>query len=125
MSQQPRNILIIDDNLDTLKLVKDTLESLSFKCITASSAMEGLEKAAAFKPQLILLDLMLPKMSGFGFMREVKSQEDLKKIPVVIYSALGDREIADEIMDLGAAGYLQKMGGTQELVAMVESYCAS
>lgn len=125
MSQHAKTILIIDDNLDTLKLVQDTLESLSFECITAASAMEGLEKAGTFKPQLILLDLMLPKMSGFGFMREVKNHPELKKIPVVIYSALGDREIADEIMDLGAAGYLQKMGGTQELVAMVESYCTS
>lgn len=119
-----KKILVIDDNEDVLKLVQDTLGSSSFECITALTAMEGLEKAAQERPQLILLDLMLPKMSGLGFMREIKNHSELKKIPVVAFSTLGDEDVAHEVMELGAVGYLRKSCGTQELLTMIQEYAA-
>ncbi len=117
-----KKVLFIDDNLDTLKLMQETLPSNSFECITASSAAEGLEKVKAFQPQLILLDLMLPKMSGLGFLRELKNDKELRQIPVVIFTALGDEEIATEMMELGAVGYLRKTCEANEIISMVEEY---
>jgi DNA-binding response OmpR family regulator len=117
-----KRVLVIDDNLDTLKLLKETLEENDFECITASSAIEGLERAIAVRPHLVLLDLMLPRMSGFGFLREFRGHPELNGIPIVVITALGDEEIATEVMDLGAVGYLRKACGTQELLSMVEEY---
>lgn len=117
-----KKILLIDDNEDVLTLVKDILNSTSFECITATTAMEGLEKASQEKPRLILLDLMLPKMSGLGFLREIKNNSELKTIPVVAFSTLGDEDIASEVMGLGAVGYLRKACGPNELLTMIREY---
>ena len=110
-----KRVLIIDDNVDFLELVKETLEEQNYECITASLPSEGLEKARLEKPQLIILDLMLPQMSGFGLMREMKQSAELKHIPIVILTALHDEEVAKEGMDLGAVGYLQKGAATGDL----------
>ena len=122
MIHEKKRVLVIDDNVDTLELLKTTLQGKAFECETAVSAMEGLEKAITFKPNLILLDLMLPKMSGFGFLRELKNHSDVGQVPIVVLTALGDEEIASEVMELGAVGYLRKACGTQELLTMVEEY---
>ncbi|HKX12322.1 MAG TPA: response regulator, partial [bacterium] len=61
-----KRVLVIDDDPDILTLLKETLEANHFECHVASSPQEGLETAISSKPHLILLDLMLPGMSGFG-----------------------------------------------------------
>jgi len=119
-----KKVLIIDDNDDVLRLVEDTLGKSAYECITAQSAIQGLEKASLEKPQLILLDLMLPKMSGLGFMRELKNNPELKKIPVVAFTTLGDEDIANEILSLGAVGFLRKACSSHELLSMIDNYDA-
>ncbi|MFO1519794.1 MAG: response regulator [bacterium] len=120
-----KKVLIIDDDEDIVMLLRDTLEASHFDCEIASCATEGLEKALTLKPNLILLDLMLPEMSGFGFMRELKSKTEGGKIPVVVLTSLADEEIAAEVMDLGAVGYLSKGCNAKQLVSMVQEYSAS
>lgn len=115
-----KTVLIVDDDPDTLKLISDLLEEQSFQCETARTASEGLEKAAYLKPDLILLDLMLPGMSGFGFMRQIRHQSQTRQIPVIILSALDDEEISQESLNLGALSYLSKTGSNQRLVSIVQ-----
>ena len=122
MKPGKKRILIVDDDADILELLKFTLESTHFECETALSATEGLERALQFKPNLILLDLMLPEMSGFGFMRELKNNSQYGPIPVVVLTSLADEEIATEVMDLGAVGYLSKSCDKKELISMVNEY---
>jgi len=125
MIESKKKVLIIDDDLDYLHLLQETLEANFFQCITASSAQEGLEKAKHEHPNLIILDLMLPVMSGYGFIRTLKSQSDLEKIPVVALTALADEEIAMEMMRLGAKGYLSKACDAKELITMIQEYAAA
>ncbi len=125
MHQSRKTVLLIDDDIDYLFLLKEILETNYFKCIVASSAQEGLEMAKSMKPNLILLDLMLPVMSGYGLIRSLKSNADLGKIPVVALSALADEEIAMEMMRLGAVGYLSKTCDEKELISMVHEYAAA
>jgi len=120
-----KKILIIDDDQDIIDLIVDRLKESNFECYTATFPTEGLEKAAEFKPDLVLLDLMLPKMSGFGFMREFKLRSELAHIPVVVLTALADEDIAEEAMNLGAAGYLTKACSAKELLSVVKEYASS
>ncbi len=122
MIKAKKTILIVEDDADTLRLIKDTLEDNYFLCETASTAAEGLEKAQQVQPQLILLDLMLPGMSGFGFIRQLKSTPQLRKTPVVILSSLSDGEIANESLQLGAVGYLTKAINQKELINTIRDY---
>ncbi len=120
-----KKILLIDDDQDILDLVTERLRQNNFECYTAQLPSEGLEKALEFKPDLVLLDLMLPKMSGFGFMREFKMRSELANIPVVVLTALADEDIAEEAMNLGAAGYLTKACSAKELLSVVQEYSSS
>lgn len=122
MAKTKKKILIIDDEPEILKQVKKRLEANHFECVTAENPVIGLKKTVKTRPDLILLDLMLPKMSGFGFLRIVKGNPNIAAIPVVVLTALGDEEIAREAMDLGAVGYLTKACAPEELVVMVREY---
>lgn len=126
MSKLPKKkILIIDDDPDIMHLIVERLQESNFECYTATLPSEGMEKALEFKPDLVLLDLMLPKMSGFGFMREFKLRNDLAHIPVVILTVLADEDIAQEAMNLGAAGYLTKACTAKELLSVVKEYSST
>lgn len=120
-----KRILIIDDDQDIVDLIAERLRENNFECYTALFPSEGLEKALEFKPDLVLLDLMLPKMSGFGFMREFKMRSELAHIPVVVLTALADEDIAEEAMNLGAAGYLTKACSAKELLSVVKEYSST
>ncbi len=119
-----KKILVVEDDFDSLNLIKDRIEALEYECITAMQPREGLQKAIEHQPQLVILDLMLPKMSGFGFLREFKNRKELKQIPVVVYSVINDAEIAQEAMNLGAKGYITKTCSQREFVHMVQE-CAA
>jgi DNA-binding response OmpR family regulator len=117
-----KKVLIIDDDVDILTLLKDTLEENFYECEVAPNAPEGLRKAHISKPNLILLDLMLPKMSGFGFLRELRHDPELRQTPVIVLTALSDEDIVEESLDLGAVSYLSKASMVKELLPVVREY---
>jgi DNA-binding response OmpR family regulator len=122
MNQPKKRILIIDDDEDILDLIKVTLKLNNFECATALSAPEGLEKAKKVKPHLILLDLLLPQVSGIEFLQELKNDPELAGIPVVALTSLIDEETAQKVMNSGAVGYLSKACNAKELLSMVKEY---
>lgn len=122
MELRKKKVLLIDDNEETLQLVKEILEDHSFVCLTANTAPEGLKVAKKTRPDLILLDLMLPQMSGFGFVRQLRGDAELSAIPIVVLSAVGDEEVAREVLDIGANSYLRKTCGARELVSTITNY---
>ncbi len=115
-------ILIIDDDQDLLNLLKTKLRRSNIECITATLPGEGLQKANDYVPDLVLLDLNLPKMSGFGFLREFKHRSQLSKIPVVVLTSIVDEEISEEALNLGACSYLTKACTEKELLAVIDQY---
>ena len=122
MIQPTNKVLIVDDESDVREILKMTIEMENIECITASSSVEGLERAAKENPNLILLDLLMPEMSGYGFLRERNKIPELSEIPVVVLTSLGDEEIAKEAMNLGAVGYLVKTSTKNELISMIREY---
>ncbi|MHC1605648.1 MAG: response regulator [Candidatus Methanofastidiosia archaeon] len=99
-----KKILIVDDTPDNIKLLKAFLTPFDYEITTAQDGVEALEKAFSEKPDLVLLDLMLPKISGFEVLKEIKSRE--REMPVVVLTAYGSEETAVQTMRSGAEDYL-------------------
>ena len=103
-----KKILIVEDDTFLVKMYLERLQDEGYKVAVASNGEEGLQKAEFDKPDLILLDMILPKMNGFDFLKEIKSKSDLKDIPVVILSNLGQDQDVKLGKELGAVDYLVK-----------------
>jgi len=101
-------ILAIDDEEDILSLVRDILTAEGFEVETALSAEYGITLLERYTPDLILLDLMLPGMDGWEFLRIIKSDERFKDVPVILLTCRG--ELRDKILGLesGASDYITK-----------------
>ena len=115
-------ILVIEDNLDNLTLIEDILTSLDYEVITAQDGVSGLEKATTAEPDLILMDLSLPKMDGWDVTRKIKANEQIKHIPVIALTAhalLGDRKRA---LEAGCDDYVSKPIKLPQLVAKLKKY---
>jgi two-component system alkaline phosphatase synthesis response regulator PhoP len=83
-----KKILLVDDDYDFTVSVKTVLEASGFQVVTASSGEEGLEKVGAERPDLIVLDVMMPGMNGWEVCETLKDSEDTRKIPVIMLTAV-------------------------------------
>jgi two-component system phosphate regulon response regulator PhoB len=88
---ETKRILIIDDEPDARAYLKAILDEEGYETITASDGEEGLNKVQENPPHLILLDLMMPKKSGIKFLNEIKNDEQLKEVPIIVIS--GARQV--------------------------------
>ncbi|HYJ34110.1 MAG TPA: response regulator [Candidatus Binatia bacterium] len=110
MSQDPTRsrVLVVDDEPDLVRILEFGLKAAGYTVETASDGQEGLKKARESKPDIILLDLMLPKLDGYKVCRLLKFDERYKHIPIMILSARtqeGDQTLAHE---MGANRFLTK-----------------
>lgn len=108
MPEKKEKILIIEDEESMREVIKTRLEQEGYQVETASHGKGGLEKAKTSQPDLILLDLLLPKIGGLQVLEKLKEDASTNQIPVVIYSQLSDQDKIDKGMKLGAAGYFVK-----------------
>ncbi len=105
---QRKRILLVDDTKDILLVVSRRLQSWGYEVVTADSGEEGLRLAEAQVPDLILLDIMMPKMKGRDMCSRLKANPKTAHVPIIFLTALG---LADHIkagMDLGADDYIVK-----------------
>ncbi len=102
------NILIVDDNLLNLELAADVLEMAGFDIITASSAREGIAKAEQNHPDLILMDLRMPEMSGLEAMLALRRNRATSDIPVAVLTASVMKGDAESLLNSGFSAYLDK-----------------
>ena len=86
-----KNILVADDDRDVVTFVSTVLEKSGYKVISAKNGEEALEKIKANRPDLVILDVLMPKQSGIRLYRELKTDQSLKDIPVVILSGISKR----------------------------------
>lgn len=118
----PRKILVVEDNQDSRELVVKVLKNKGYLMIEAADGEEALEKAAAEKPDLVLLDISIPKIDGYEVAKRLKRDEELKDIPIVALTAhamKGDRE---KVIVAGFEGYISKPINVRELPDQVRSY---
>lgn len=104
----PKKILFIEDESDLLMLLQVRLEAAGYNYISAENGVSGLEKARNQKPDLIILDLLMPKMDGYAVFKNLKENEDTKKIPVIVLTAAGQREAEDRCKKMGSDAFIAK-----------------
>jgi len=119
MKQKPK-ILVVDDDVDLVAVMKGTLESKPYEVIVAYNGKEGLEKAKKEKPDLILLDIMMPVMDGFNFAEQFGKEPSLSKIPVLALTSFS--ESLGQPFPFQVAEYLRKPLKPKELIAKVEEH---
>lgn len=101
-------ILLVDDDLTLREMYDERLKAEGFDIVQASDGQEALAKAREAKPNIILLDVMMPKINGFDVLRQLKDDPDLKEIPVIILTALIQDVDRMQGKKLGAADYIVK-----------------
>ncbi len=107
MSKKPK-ILMIEDNAYYRKIYRNKLTLAGFEFIEAINGQEGLNKIISEKPDLILLDIILPRKNGLDVLIEMKKNKKIKDIPVIILSILGQKSDVKKGLSLGAQDYLVK-----------------
>lgn len=126
MAETPKKIVCIEDEPEMIDLVTLILSRDGFQVIGAANGREGLEAILLHQPDLILLDLMLPGMDGWDVYQQIKSDEELKKIPVIVITAKA--QSIDKVLGLHIAkvdDYITKPFGPDELRASVERILGS
>ena len=101
-------ILVVDDIPLNVLLVKKMLQPLGFETSEAEDGVVAMKKIEADKPDLILLDLMMPRMDGFEVLRRLRASDDTKSIPVIILSALNSNDDVAKGISMGAEDYITK-----------------
>lgn len=116
----PKKILVADDEKNIAKLVKVNLERAGFEVVVASDGIETLKKVEEEKPDLIVLDIMMPRMDGITVLKKLKEKEETKSIPVVMLTVKAEDEDIFRGWQEGADSYLTKPFNPAEVVIIVQ-----
>lgn len=122
MAKDKKIVVCIEDEPEMIDLVKLILRRAEFEFIGAVGGREGLEKVRELQPDLVLLDLMMPDVDGWEVYRQMKADEELKQIPVIVVTAKA--QSIDKVLGLhiaGVDGYVTKPFSPQELLETVKS----
>lgn len=114
-------ILVVDDNKLNLRLLQDILEDEKYKVYTTDSGFSVLEMAHNLKPDVILLDIMMPGMDGYDVCRLLKSDEEVMDIPVIMVTAKTEGNDLKIAFEMGAADYIKKPFDELEIIARIHS----
>src|SRR5471032_1917486 len=116
-----KRVLLIEDDRDIVELVRYNLEREGFQVAAATDGASGLAQIRKTPPDILLLDLMLPKLSGLDICKEIRRDTSLNRLPILILTAKGEE--ADRVvgLELGADDYVTKPFSPRELVARVKA----
>jgi two-component system phosphate regulon response regulator PhoB len=124
-----KKVLVVDDDADVTKLVSKLVERAGYEAITAPNGMEGMGKIREDRPDLVILDVLMPKQSGIRMYRELKTDELFKDIPVIILSAIAPKsffrsqQVLDEFRGQSVPqpeAYMEKPEEPEELVELMK-----
>ena len=118
-------VLIVDDDPDMVMVLGMLMKVNGITALKAFGGVEGLEKARTDKPDVILLDIMMPDMDGYEVMKELRSDKTTKGIPVVFLTARTDEEYKERAETLGADGYITKPYDRDSLMETIRRVAGS
>ena len=122
---EKRRILLVDDEPSIVKMVGKRLEVEGFEVVIAIDGQEALNKARADQPDLIVLDLMLPKLNGYEVCTMLKQDARYQKIPIILFTAKAQEKDEKLGMECGANAYVRKPFRAQELLEKIRGLIAA
>ena len=122
MAHYPKRVLIVEDNKIDMKLMKDILERSEYEMLQVEDGLEAINLALARLPDLILMDIQLPEISGLEITRRLKGDDRSRRIPIVAVTAFAMGWHEREALDSGCDGYISKPISVLGFLNTVESY---
>lgn len=119
---QEKKVLIVDDEIDVVTSLQFALEKEGYQCLTAYDGKEALDKAKGENPDLIILDIMMPKMNGYKVARLLKFDKKYKHIPIVMLTARTSGKDQELGYETGADRYVTKPFQIDNLVGVVNNF---
>ncbi len=117
-----KKILVVDDDQNLLKMVESRLQANGYAVITARDGQEGLEKAKAEMPNLILLDIIMPRMDGREALKKLRENDETKSIPVIMLTVKGEvDDIVQSLVHNGAIDYIVKPYVALDFLAKIKN----
>jgi DNA-binding response OmpR family regulator len=116
-----KKIMVVDDEPYIARVIKFKLEQEGYAVISANDGVTGLDRIRQEKPDLVLLDVMMPGLTGYEVCQQVKADADLAGIPVVFLTAKGQERDREQGLNLGASDYITKPFSPNRLLELVKS----
>jgi len=117
-----KKVLIVDDEVELVDMLKVRAENAGYEIITAYDGQEALDKARAEKPDIVVLDILLPKLDGYQVCRMLKFDKTMEKTPIIILTALVQKEDRDWGKRVMADVYITKPFNADELMEKLDSF---
>lgn len=115
----PKKILVVEDEMDTAKVLVKRLETNGFEVIVAEDAYQGTAFINKKKPDLVILDLMLPAGGGLSVLKNAKANPTVAYIPVIVLTGMKNEDVKREVISSGVEAYLEKPYDTGELISTI------
>lgn len=115
-------ILCVEDNPDTQRMLTFLLTKAGYDVITADDGMQAIQKAKAWRPALILMDMMMPRMSGAETIRRLRQIKVTRDVPILVLSAYQEQALIDEALEAGADDFLIKTVLPEDLTDIIDKY---
>jgi len=120
--ERPSRVLVVDDNAQNLELLVEYLQSMGgLQTATATDGLEALEVVRIFQPDLIVLDIMMPRMSGFEVCQKLKADPETRDIPILMVTALNEMGDIERAVEAGTDDFLSKPVNRLELLTRVRT----
>ena len=116
-----KKILLIEDEAGQVEMLQMRLETSGYEFVSAMDGEEGLKKVHEEKPDLILLDIVIPRIDGFEVCKRLKGSADTKNIPVIIMTAAGLKDMEDKCLATGADSVVRKPYNSADLLAKIKA----
>ncbi len=122
LKAMPKKILIVEDNELNMKLFNDLLEAHGYETVQTKEGLLALEMAREHKPDLILMDIQLPEISGVQVTRDIKADKDIASIPVIAVTAFAMKGDEEKILESGCEAYISKPITVMSFLETVRKY---
>ncbi len=121
MAAPTRRVLVVDDEPNIVKMVSVRLKDAGFDVLVAMDGEEALTVTRTEHPDLIVLDLIMPRRDGFEVLEALKKDPQTRDIPIIVFTGKGQEGYEARCQQLGAAAYANKLAGAKSLVELIQS----
>jgi CheY-like chemotaxis protein len=119
----PKKILLVDDSNTTLLMEQMILKNYTkYESVTAKDGLEAINRALEEKPDLVLMDVVMPRMNGFEACKRMRFEEGLQETPIILVTTRGEEQYVEAGYQSGCNDYITKPINSRELVALLDSY---